>query len=72
MVSNVESDKARKEKLRRCREHDTLQRERKNNEATLTELGGKSFGISMLPRVRQCTCIFYSSYYHTAVAILKV
>ena len=29
MVSNVESDKVRKEKLRRCRECDTLRRERK-------------------------------------------
>ena len=46
MVSNVESDKARKEELRGHREHDTLRKERKNNEATLTELKGRSFGIS--------------------------
>ena len=43
--------------------------EKETNEATLTELEGRSFGISMLPCVRQCMCIFYSSYYHTAVAI---
>ena len=42
----------------------------KTNEATLTELKGRSFGTSMLPHVRQCMCIFYSSYYRAAVAIL--
>ena len=41
----------------------------KTNEATLTEFEVRSFGILMLPRVRQCMCIFYSSYYHAAVAI---
>ena len=40
MASNVESDKARKEKLRRCRKYNIFQRERKNSKAILTELEG--------------------------------
>ena len=43
--------------------------EKENNEATLAELEDRSFDISMLPHVQQCTCIYYSSYYRAALAI---
>ena len=66
MVTNVESDKAREERLKSMIH---FEEKEKTNEAMLTGLEGRVFGIFMLPYVQQCTCIFYSSHYCTAVAI---
>ena len=73
MASNKECDEAREERLdhdQKTKRARLTSKEKETNEATLVELEGRSFGMSMLSHVGQCMCTFYSSYYCTAVTIL--
>ena len=55
MVSNMKSDKAREERLRRQREHNRL---RETNKATLT-VQGRNFGISMHAAICTTMCVHF-------------